>query len=270
VNILYGFWGNRSPHNTYPKAREYLKKALEIDEGYVEAHWALAEVNAFYDWRWDEAEKRFKHALQLNPNSSYAHLYFSMMLTILGRHDEAVAVAMRSCELDPLSAAVTGYAGHALYKAGRYDEGLEHTEKTLSLHPNSFIHHFVLGYIYQKKSMYEKANDHFEKSVACSGNASMVMSLLARAYYESGNKSQTEKLLGALEKKNKHEYVPPMSFFHIYFALGDHGKAEEWLRRACDEHDGFLLFYINTMDENYRIPHTPPFLEIIKKTGLVK
>jgi TolB-like protein/Tfp pilus assembly protein PilF len=270
VNILYGFWGNRSPHSTYPKAREYLKKALEIDEGYVDAHWALAEVNAFYDWRWDEAEKRFKHTLQLNPNSSYAHLYFSMMLTILGRHDEAVAEAMRSCELDPLSAAVTGFAGHALYKAGRYDEALEHTEKTLSIHPNSFVHHFVLGYVYQKNSMYEKAIDHFEKSVALSGNASMIMSLLAKAYNDSGNKAQAEILLEALKERRLYDYVPPICFFHIYFSFGDQGKAEEWLRGAYDEHDGFLLFYVNTMDENYRIPHTAPFLETIKKMGLVK
>ncbi len=118
--------------------------------------------------------------------------------------------------------------------------------------------------------MYQKAIDHFEKSVALSGNASMIMSLLAKAYNDSGNKAQAEILLEALKERRLYDYVPPICFFHIYFSFGDQGKAEEWLRRAYDEHDGFLLFYVNTMDENYRIPHTAPFLETIKKMGLVK
>jgi len=270
VYILQSHWGSISPHDAYPKGREYLKKALDVDGEYADALAVMALADTFYEWDWEGAENRFKHALQRNPNSTETCLYYSYLLAITGRHDEAVSLAMRSCELDPLSAVVTGYAGHTLYKAGRYDEAIEHTQQTLSLHPDSFIHHFVLGYLYQKKSLYEKAIQFFEKSVELSRNASMLVSLLARAYSDSGNKSQAEKLLEELKERSRHEYVPPVAFFHIYYAFGDRGKAEEWLKRACDERCTFLPWYINNSDENYRIPRIFPYKEIIEKTGLLK
>ena len=44
-------------------------KALELDDTLAEAHAALAYA-MFFDWDWVGAEREFKRAIELNPNSA--------------------------------------------------------------------------------------------------------------------------------------------------------------------------------------------------------
>jgi TolB-like protein len=59
-----------SPKEAFPQAKAAAKRALEIDPTLAEAHTALANSLAVYDWNWLEAEREFKRALELDPNSA--------------------------------------------------------------------------------------------------------------------------------------------------------------------------------------------------------
>ena len=48
-------------------------KALELDDTLAEAHAALAYAVFFADWDWPSAEREFKRAIELNPNSALSH-----------------------------------------------------------------------------------------------------------------------------------------------------------------------------------------------------
>jgi len=87
------FWGNVPPDEAIPKAREYVEKSLKIDSTLAEAYWQLGNFNTFYYWNWKEAERNYRHAIKLNPNSSLIHTDYSNLLTIMGRHDEAITEA---------------------------------------------------------------------------------------------------------------------------------------------------------------------------------
>ena len=63
-----------------PKARAAAKRALELDETLAEAHAALANVIAFYDWDWAAAERKFQRAIELNPNYASAHHFYGQYL----------------------------------------------------------------------------------------------------------------------------------------------------------------------------------------------
>ncbi len=52
-----------------PKAKAAVIKALELDDGLAEAHASLARIKMAFDWDWVGAEREFKRALELNPNS---------------------------------------------------------------------------------------------------------------------------------------------------------------------------------------------------------
>ena len=78
--------------------------ALEIDESLPEAHIDLAQVQSRLDWDWAGAERGFKRALELDPNSADAHGWYSFHLAIMGRFEESMAHAKRAVELDPLHA----------------------------------------------------------------------------------------------------------------------------------------------------------------------
>src|SRR5262249_9739791 len=65
---LGGEWLFLPPVDALPKAKAAAQKALEIDEKLAEAHAALGYA-AFFDWDWVSAEREFKRAIELNPNS---------------------------------------------------------------------------------------------------------------------------------------------------------------------------------------------------------
>ena len=64
--------------------------------------------------QFERAESMFRRAIELNPNYAPAHHWYSMMLGIVGRLDEALAQAERAVELDPLSAVIKANLGSAL------------------------------------------------------------------------------------------------------------------------------------------------------------
>lgn len=64
-----------------------------------------------------------------------------------------------------------------------------------------------------------------------------------------GKKAQAEKLFNSLKEKAKHEYIPPVFFFSMYKVCGNIDQAYEWLERACEEHDNFLICVISLPPE---------------------
>lgn len=57
------------------KRRAYAKIMLELDSSLAEAHAAQGWID-FLDWKWDDAEQRFKHALKLNPKCAIAQMRY--------------------------------------------------------------------------------------------------------------------------------------------------------------------------------------------------
>ncbi|MCA1637580.1 MAG: protein kinase [Acidobacteria bacterium] len=109
--ILIPNYTNTPPHDAFPKARAAAEKALEIDETLAEAHNALADILYEYDWKFAEAEREFKRAIELNPNYATARHWYAEYLLVLGRNEEAIAEVKRAQELDPLSLIINSMVG---------------------------------------------------------------------------------------------------------------------------------------------------------------
>src|SRR5438876_2094420 len=111
------------PREAMPKAKAAALKALELDEELAEAHTALGQVLALYEWNWKEAEKHFQRALELNPNYALAHLYYGQNLLEQGRL-EGIEEMKRAGQLDPLTPSTTVLLPLIYYNARRYDEAI--------------------------------------------------------------------------------------------------------------------------------------------------
>ena len=44
---------------------------MQLDDGLAEAHTSLALIAENYDYDWQTAEKEYRRAIQLDPNSAY-------------------------------------------------------------------------------------------------------------------------------------------------------------------------------------------------------
>jgi tetratricopeptide (TPR) repeat protein len=262
------YWGNGSPGDLYPRAKELSDKALEIDNNLAEAYSLLGCINMNYFWNWRLAERNFKQALKLNPNSALGHFYYSFLLTFTGRKEEAISEARQARELDPLSCHINGLTSFIFYSAGQYDEASEIARMTVTMNPNYFYPHHVLGMIYSAKSKIPEAVAEFEKASELSGKSSFLMAELAVCYFEAGKQEDTQKIYNTLTKRSKDEYVSPMCFYTIHKIRGELDLAYGWLERACNEHDSYLIWANISPVERYRIPDDPRFKALLKKAGL--
>jgi tetratricopeptide (TPR) repeat protein len=138
---MLSFFSGFSPKEFYPRAREAVAKARELDEELAEAHASLALVEMMSDRNWVSAEQEFKQAIKLNPTYTPARQWYAKLLTALGRHDEALAQIKQAQDLDPPSLIIGAIVGFVCYFARQYDEVIYHSRKNLELDP-----HFTLTY----------------------------------------------------------------------------------------------------------------------------
>jgi Tfp pilus assembly protein PilF len=70
--------------------RAAAEKAIELDPLLADAHEALGLVYSRYG-QWEQAEKSFRYAIQLDPNRSITYTEFAQyLLRVLGRNNEAI------------------------------------------------------------------------------------------------------------------------------------------------------------------------------------
>jgi tetratricopeptide (TPR) repeat protein len=267
VNIISTNFGDVSPEEAFPRANEYANKALKIDNTLAEAYTALGDYYTFYHWNWKEAERNFKHALEINPNSSQIHIDYSIFLTVTGRAKEAISEGKRAQELDPLSCYINTRTADAYFYAGQYDRAIEEYRMTLKINPNYFFTHFQLGWVlYYAKGMVKESIAEYEKAVDLSDGNPFTIACLASRYYQVGEKNKADKLFEIVKKRSETEYVPATAFHRIHRVRGEEDLALEWLKRACDEHDTFLPYFrVNPAF----IPEGSKYMALVKEMGLI-
>ncbi|UCF09323.1 MAG: tetratricopeptide repeat protein, partial [Candidatus Bipolaricaulota bacterium] len=107
-------FGDQPMEEAYREGREAATRALEIDPRLVEAHTMLAMIDAEYDQNADEADRRLRCAIGIDPHYALARSWHAIVLGLLGRADEAREQITKALELDPASP----YSHHA---AGRLE-----------------------------------------------------------------------------------------------------------------------------------------------------
>jgi len=134
------------------RAVELALKALELDGNLAEAYTVLGSIYTFVDRDWENAESAYKHALELNPNYSTAHHYYSEHLSTTGQHEEARKHIDKALELNPLSFVIRYVSAQLYYNRGRFKEALAEIQKCHELQENhpwlpyrEFIIYWQLG-----------------------------------------------------------------------------------------------------------------------------
>ncbi len=266
---LLGWYCVISSKEAFPSAKSAAERALEIDEDLSEALTSLAFATMLYDWRWEEAEREFKRAIELNPGYATAHHWYAEYLASMGRMDEAMMEAKRALEFDPLSVVMRALSGLALYFSLQYDEAVKQCKRILDMDPNFVPAHLFLGLTYTKKSMFDEAISEFQSAIALFGRSSLMLGALGHAYAASGKQEEARKLLNELKQMSEPMCVPWYYIAAMYSDLGENDEAFEWLTRAYKEHDAWLVFLkVDPIWQTLRAD--PRYIALLKKMGLEK
>jgi TolB-like protein/tetratricopeptide (TPR) repeat protein len=111
------------------------RDALEIDPDLAAAHAQLGDARSYHHWDWSGAEAAYRRALELEPNSVYAHRKYWSLLTILGRFDEARTEIETAVRLDPRQPTVELNYGELEFIEGNLEEARRHFRRALELDP---------------------------------------------------------------------------------------------------------------------------------------
>jgi len=261
---LLGGFSFLSPKEAYPRATAAAMKALELDDTLAEAHAALA-ITVYGGF--EEQEKHFKRAIELNPGYANAHLWYARDLSRMGRVDEALKEILRAHELDPLSLIINDNVGEVYGWARQYDKAIEQLRKTLEMEPNFARTHLDLGGAYEYKGMFDEAIAEFQKARELGGeNWPELRVPLQHAYEASGYRGYYQEQLRLLKKRSKQNYVAPATIAIIYARLGDKESAFTWLEKALQERTG--LFFIKVEPVYDPMRSDPRFRDLLHRAGL--
>jgi adenylate cyclase len=254
---------------TFEKAKPLVMKALELDDLVPEAHATLATLLQDYDWDWDGAEKRFKRAIELNPNWSVVCHSYAVHLALRGRFDQAIAEIKHAQELDPFDIGIHDCAAETYRVSNHLESAISECEKELEIDPKFVPAYIKLGKTYLQKSLFKEGISMMRKAVEISGGSTLARAYLAFAYGVSGSKDQARAIINELVEISKKQYVSAFNIAVAYSGIGDKDDTITWLEKAFETHAGGLFkINVDPMFDNLR--NEPRFQELIRGIGLAQ
>ena len=251
----------------YRNAKAAAEKALELDSSQGEAHATLGVIKAHYDLDLKGAETEFKRAIELNPNYASAYHYYGDLLVARGDFERAVEQLNTARELDPLSPIINTDIGLAYFYQRDYDRCIEFSKGVTEQFPDFFPAYMNLAWAYSQKKMYNESFAAFREANRLSDNHSWVQATLAYTYAVSGRKNEARRILKGLETLSAHEQVSPMRFVVVNVGLGDKARVFQWLERAREELDIYLV-YVRVSPFLDSVRDDPKFRDFVQRIGL--
>ena len=139
-----------------PKVREATNRALTLDNDLSEAHTMLAFIKGV-DGDDAGAEREYRRAIELNPNSGLAYHLYGQLLFTQGKIEEAIVQQRRAMAVEPVSLVINREYGSKLLWGRKYDEAIAQFKKTIELEPGFASAHYGLAIVYQLKGNYADA-----------------------------------------------------------------------------------------------------------------
>ena len=246
------------------------RKAIELDGALAEPHALLGLVYFEFLWKWVDAERELKRAVELDPNSPTCHQWYSGCLEIQGRFDEALAEIRRAQELDPLSPVIGTNVGEIYFYMRRYDSAIEALNKVRELDPDFPAQHLTLAQVYLAQKRFDEAiRECLRVREIVGADVSYGLGDLGYAYAAAGNRLEAKKILVQMMEFTARGFDPSAQIALIDLALGETDKAFEWLEKGRQARNP-QLYYLK-VDPYWRsLRGDPRYFALLKKIGLDK
>ncbi|MBS1797529.1 MAG: tetratricopeptide repeat protein [Acidobacteria bacterium] len=227
----------------FPQAKAAAQRALELDPKLGEAYTTLGFVTTIHDWDWNRAEELFKRALELSPNYSNAHEWYSNLLAAVGRHDEAVAASTRSVELNPLSGRASVMHAWLLYQTRHFRRSVREAEKSIELERDFSQGLLHLGNALDKAGRSEEAITALRESIRLWQDSALPRNMLCHALVNAGRETEARAVLAEILEENERQPVKPYFVAVAYAAFENERDAVfEWLEKAFAERNEWLIW----------------------------
>jgi len=141
------FGWSPSVERSHAMLGEMAQRAVAADDQDASAHTALA-IHDLFSCRHEEAARRLRRAIDLNPNLAFARGYLGVAHAFAGDYSAALQQleeAVRLSPRDPLLVIWHTSMGWASFTAGKYREAVEHARRGMEINPEFPDTHGVMA-----------------------------------------------------------------------------------------------------------------------------
>ena len=205
---------------------------------------------------------------ELNPNYVPGNYRYALFLTAMGRFEEALKRMKLALQLDPMAPVANAYQGWILYFPRRYDEAIDQLRNLfLEIEPNFPLGRYFLGLAYMQKGRYEDAIAELQMARESTGLHPMAIAVISHAHSRAGRKAEARKWLHDLKETAKRRYVSAYYIARAHLGLGEKDRALEWLGKAYEERSGWLVnLKIDPLLDRFRSDKR--FQDRVRRVGL--
>ena len=235
ANGLLCFFGLVSGRDMYPEVKANAERGYALDPNSGETCTVLGGIRSCFEYRWDEADRLYERALQLQPGHAIAHLFRAVGSLCRGNILAAESGFRRAAELDPISASGCARMAYLHYVKGDYRSAAEHLKKSFDLdrdYPEARLYDGLLHF--QQKD--------YDGVIQCLSSSSVPLDigLMAAAHARKGSESQARKCIEELSRLAGAQYVTPLAEAFAAIGIGDHDLAFHRLEEAIEHKTNFV------------------------------
>jgi tetratricopeptide (TPR) repeat protein len=268
IGHLVRIWfGEVKADEAVAQARHEAEQALRLDPTLAFAWSIFAAIDHFIQWNHEDAEIKFRRALELNPGHAVAHSWLGDFLLDMRRFEEARVQYKRAQDLSPRWLEPIAFAGNAHFFSGNPELGISEYRRVLDSEPNYGLGIHFLGRAMIAKRQFEAGVAQLRKANDVLGQVSFSLGDLGYGLARAGKRAEAEAMRDDLIRRRTAAFFPAFPIAVIELGLGDVEAAMGWLERAADEHN--LGFYLPSVDPNFdAVRGHPRFKAVMKRANL--
>ena len=226
-----GFFTGAAGRDAFLRGREAAEMALKLGPDVAAAYSALAYIHMNLEWDLPAAEAVLARAGGSGVRDPRIKNTLAILRTYQNRPEEALVLRREAVALDPLDVILKGNLATVLTILGRYDEAEAVARRALEIQPNSSLNHYLICRIHILRGQPDAA---LREAQAESGEIYRHLGI-ALAHTARGDRAAADAALATMIERHGHDN--PFRVSLIYAARREADKVFEWLDRAYEARD---------------------------------
>jgi tetratricopeptide (TPR) repeat protein len=249
------------------KADATAMRALALNASEADAHTVIGLNNQCRDWNWGGAIWHFRRASALRPGDALAHHRYASVLSVLRRHEEAIAEEELAVRLDPDAPVIQVGQGIVLTAAGHTQEAIAVLKAAAGADPGQANVYQPLSDAYAAAGRLNDALGAAIEAVRRTGGKSFALNQEGYVRARLGQNARARAIAAELENRYRHGLADPYMVASVYAGWHDAASTLDWLERGIAVRDIGLSQLL--IDRNLVFLHdTPRWNKLLETVGL--
>ena len=230
---LFPFFEGTPSRQVTAELDRSARRALALDPTLALPHVSLG-VAAWFEYRWDDAEREFRTAVDLDPHNVEALVQYARHLLFVRRPAEAMGQIQRARVEDPASALVLSWVAAGWFAQGETDSAMVESRRALETDSSNYSTVFVGSLIRLAANRPAEARRLIDRAPRA---------YLVNEYViaKSGDTATARQRLRELDTLAPQPWLAESRRALAYLGLGDTASALTSLERASADREIWML-----------------------------